>query len=290
MYDKVRGELPEEPDQPLVTPAVAAPITTKAAAAAAARPSMTGDREAIHITVAEQISAQLARDGSVESFEVKGDLQLRISDASVTQVKLQLVTNDKTGAQFTTHPKVDKNVFTKSKTIQLKDTSRGFPANNSALGVMRWRMVSKSGEGADLPLSLTAWVNQGSGDSYSITLEYELTGGDTLRDVVVAIPFGSSEPSVSSTDAIFEVSGDQLDWTIGTIDAENSTGSFDFEAEADSDSAFFPMTVAFSKQSPFVDIDVSSGAPVGSRTDDGLMIFIGFFRHSTQHEPRTTLF
>jgi len=255
MFDQVKGDMAPEEDAPALAAAYA-PTAATVAAMPSSKPSVTSNREAVHVTVAESISATLTRDGAMESFEVKGDLHLRISDAALTQVKLNLSVDDSRGAQFMTHPKVDKPVFTNSKVIQLKDTSRGFPANNP-IQVMRWRWTAKSGESDSLPLTLTAWVNQGSDDTYSVTVEYELTGNDTLRDVTVTIPYASAEPSVSSFDAVYEVSGDSIDWTIGTIDAENSTGSFEFEAQAESDAEFFPMSVRFSKTKPFVDIEVS---------------------------------
>lgn len=266
MFDQVRGDLPpeaEEPSAPLVGAVPAqAPLAPKLAAPS--RPSMSGDRESIHCTMAESISARLTRDGQLESFEVKGDLQLRVTDASLTQIKLQTTTDETKGAQYSTHPKVDRPLFNSSKTIQLKDTSRGFPVNQ-AIGVMRWRYTARTGDSTvEIPLTLTAWVNQAGDSTYSITVEYELTGQDALRDVVVTIPYATSEPNVSSFDAVYEVSGDSIDWTIGTIDPENPNGSFEFEAEAESDGSFFPMQVRFSKTRCFVDVDVSTIFPMRS--------------------------
>lgn len=250
MFEQVRGDLgPEaEAEAPLV-PATQAP----AAPAATAAPSTA---DGLHITVAETINAKVSREGSLESFEVKGDLQLRISDPSLTQVKLNLAFGDIRGAQLNSHPKVDKAVFKNSRIIQLTDTSKGFPANNS-IGVMRWRLAAKPGEISDPPITFTVWVNETSTNTYNITLEYELTGGDSLKDVVVSIPYETSEPSVSSFDAAYEVSGDVLDWTIGNVDEDNATGSFEFEAQAQSEAEFFPMNVRFTKSRPFVDIDAS---------------------------------
>jgi hypothetical protein len=102
-------------------------------------------------------------------------------------------------------------------------------------------------------------VNKGS-DSTTVTVEYELTGADSLRDVAVTIPYGATEPMVSSFDAVYEVSGDSLEWNIGTIDSDTGSGSFEFEVvDPDVDeNEFFPMSVRFSKTTPFVDVDVSS--------------------------------
>ena len=256
MFERVRGELGTQAEESAPLVASNAQPLAPVEKASSARVSTSLDRDAIHITVAETISAKLSREGTINSFNVKGDLQLRISDASLTKVKLDLVANPTSGAQFRTHPNVDRALFNNSKVIQLKDTSRGFPANNS-VGVLRWSASAANDAGNVLPIAFTVWVNKGSDESWTITVEYELTGGDSLKDVAVTIPYATSEPAVSSFDAAYEVSGDSLDWTIGTIDETNETGAFEFEAQAEDEAEFFPMSVRFSKTKPFVDVDVS---------------------------------
>ncbi|KAK3082083.1 hypothetical protein LTS18_005069 [Coniosporium uncinatum] len=265
MFEQVRGDLGPEAEAPLVsntpTPVVASPTTP------AARASVSSDRESVHVTIAEAISAKLSREGSLDSFEVKGDLQLRISDPSLTQIKLALAVGNSHGAQLTTHPKVDKTVFRNTKAIQLADTNRGgFPVNNS-IGVMRWKLAAKGGNVEDPPITFTVWVNDAGGNTWNITVEYEWTGGDPLKDVTITIPYSTSEPAVSSFDAVYEVSGDSIDWTIGAVDDSNANGSFEFEAQAETDSEFFPMSVRFSKTSPYVDVDVSSVTLVSMAQD-----------------------
>ena len=258
MFERVRGDLGTQPEESttLVTNAQPiAPVET----APSTRVSSSLDRDAIHVTVGESISAKISREGTLKSFNVKGDLQLRISDPSLTKVKLDLRANATSGATFRTHPNVDRALFTNAKTIQLRDSSRGFPANNS-VAVLRWNVAAAADSGAVLPISFTVWVNKGSDESWTITVEYDLTGGDGLNNVVVTIPYATSEPAVSSFDAVYKVSdsGDSLDWNIGTVDDSNPSGSFEFEAQADDESEFFPMKVQFSKSKPFVDVDVSS--------------------------------
>ncbi|EAU34277.1 hypothetical protein ATEG_05208 [Aspergillus terreus NIH2624] len=257
IYEKVRGDLgPEvEESSPLVTPQASTPVQTSSA-----RPSLSTDREPVHVTIAETISAALTREGALKSFEVKGDLQLRITDPAFTKLRLGLVANPTHGAQFRTHPNVDKTAFTSSSAIQLKDTTKRFPDNNS-IAVLRWRVASSGSDSADiLPITFTVWTNKGS-ESTTVTVEYELTGSDTLRDVVVTIPYSTEEPTVSSFDAVYEVSGDSLDWTIGTVDESNASGSFEFEATGDGDeNEFFPMNVRFTKTNPFVEVDVTDVA------------------------------
>ncbi|RYP77703.1 hypothetical protein DL770_007049 [Monosporascus sp. CRB-9-2] len=253
MFERVRGDIGADVDDSPLVPTAPAPT----AAEPAPRASTTMDRDAIHVTINESISAKLSREGSVNSLTVSGDLSLRISDPSLTKIKLDLTANPSHGAQFRTHPNVDRGLFTSSKAIQMSNVARGFPVNNS-VGVLRWRATPKTDDTSALPISFTVWVNKGSEGHYTMTVEYELTGGDELRDVTVLIPYSTSEPSVSSFDATYEVSGDSLEWTIGTVDEGNPNGSFEFDAQADDENEFFPMQVRFSKASPFVDVDVTS--------------------------------
>ncbi|KAF2969263.1 hypothetical protein GQX73_g4345 [Xylaria multiplex] len=257
MFERVRGDMGAEVDDTPLVPAAPTPATEPVAP----RLSSTLDRDAIHLTINESIGAKISREGSLGSLTVSGDLSLRISDPSLTKIKLHLTANASHGVQFRTHPNVDRGLFTSSKTIQMSNVTRGFPVNNS-VGVLRWRTAPKTDDTSALPLNFTVWVNKGTGGNYTITVEYELTGGDVLKDVSVVIPYATSEPSVSSFDAVYEVSGDSLEWTIGTIAPDNGSGSFEFDAQADDENEFFPMQVRFSKSSPFIDVDVSSVALV----------------------------
>ncbi|PVH86889.1 hypothetical protein DL98DRAFT_449112 [Cadophora sp. DSE1049] len=258
MFERVRGEMGAEVEESASSPLVPNnPVHVEHTPAPASRISSSLDRDAIHVTIAETISAKLSREGALNSIEIKGDLQLKISDPTLTKVKLDLVANASHGVQFRTHPNVDKALFNTSKAVQMSNTAKGFPVNNS-VGVLRWRAVPKADDSSALPISFTVWVNKGSDDTYNITVEYELTGGDSLKDVTVIIPYATSEPAVSSFDAQYEVSGDSLEWTIGLVDEDNATGSFEFEAQAGDENEFFPMQVKFGKTKPFIDVDVTN--------------------------------
>lgn len=254
MFERVRGDMGGDVDNtPLVAP------TPTAAEPAEPRISSTLDRDAIHVIVSEAISAKLTREGAVSSLTISGDLTLRVSDPSLTKIKLGLQAVPSHGAQFRTHPNVDRSLFNTSKVIQMSNTARGFPVNNS-VGVLRWRASPKVDDTSACPVAFTVWINKESA-KYNVTVEYELTGGDALTDVSVVMPYAGSEPVVSSFDAAYEVSGDVLEWNIGSVDAENPSGSFEFEAESADENDFFPMTVRFSKVKPFIDVDVSPIPP-----------------------------
>ncbi|PHH84073.1 hypothetical protein CDD83_2535 [Cordyceps sp. RAO-2017] len=251
MFERVRGDMGGESDSiPLVAP------STAAAEPASPRISSTLDRDAIHVTISETISAKLSREGAVSSLVISGDLSLRVSDPSLTKIKLGLQAVPSHGAQFRTHPNVDRGLFNSSKVIQMSNAARGFPVNN-AVGVLRWRATPRVDDTSGCPIAFTVWINKESA-KYNVTVEYELSGGDSLKDVGVVIPYSGSEPVVSSFDAAYEVSGDMLEWNIGSVDADNPNGSFEFEAESGDENGFFPMTVRFSKTTPFIDVDVNT--------------------------------
>ncbi|KAK3725403.1 coatomer subunit delta [Vermiconidia calcicola] len=277
MFESLGPEAAQEassaPLAGLSTPssATATPIQPTVASAGTAAHSDT--REPIHLTIAESLSARLSRDGILQSFEVKGDLQLRISDPTLTQLSLQLALGDTKGAQLNAHPKVDKQQFKTNNLIQLSDTSKGFPANNS-IQIMRWRLSAKPEDVSeeDIPIKFTVWTSEtGEANTYSITIEYESSSPTPLNDVTVVIPYAASEPSISSFDARYEVSGDSIDWIIGDIDPDsNASGSFEFEAQvAESEAEFFPMSVRFSKSKPFVDVDVEGVRLLGEGEEVG---------------------
>ncbi|KAK6409244.1 coatomer subunit delta, partial [Oleoguttula sp. CCFEE 5521] len=181
MFDQVRSDMGPEAEANTPLAGVPAP-TVQPSLPPASRPTASSDKEPIQITIAETLSAKFSREGALESFEVKGDLQLRISDPSLAQVKLSLSVGDTKNAQLNAHPKVDKVVFKSENAVQLTDTSKGFPANNS-IQVVRWRLSARPDDVPDPPIKFTVWTSELSTNTYSITVEYELTGGAPLKDV-----------------------------------------------------------------------------------------------------------
>ena len=57
------------------------------------------------------------RDGGLESMEVKGDLTLLITDATMGKVTLPLRMGENPGFQFKTHPKINKQLFSTESTL-----------------------------------------------------------------------------------------------------------------------------------------------------------------------------
>lgn len=93
------------------------------------------------------------REGGLKSMELKGDMNLQITDATQAQIKIALApptTDFGSDLQFKQHPKVAK--FGSERIIALADTSRAFPIGQS-IAVLRWRYTGK--DESYVPLSGT---------------------------------------------------------------------------------------------------------------------------------------
>lgn len=90
------------------------------------------------------MSLSLNREGGIKDFELKGDMNLQVSDPSFSKIKLALepLSSDfGSSLQFKQHPNVAK--FTGSeRVVALKDHSRSFPVGQP-LAVLKWRYAGK---------------------------------------------------------------------------------------------------------------------------------------------------
>ena len=109
----------------------------------------------VHIVIKEQISLSLLRDGGLQSLELKGDMNLQISDPASAHLKITLSQppNDAFGTalQFKQHPNVAKFAPGNApKVVALKEPGRAFPIGGS-LAVLKWRYVGT--DESNVPLS-----------------------------------------------------------------------------------------------------------------------------------------
>lgn len=218
----------------------------------------------VMLVVAEKVSARMTRDGMVDSFEVKGSLTLTARDDESAKCSVQLKVDNAGDFVFNTHPKVNKPLYDKSMLLQLKDSSKGFPSERP-VGILRWSYASNSDD--LVPLKINCWPEEESRGQMNVSIEYTLEGGKELHDVRIRIPLGTSDaPGILSVDGThkYNAAHNELIWELQMIDQSNSTGSLEFSiAQKDTD-AFFPITVEFSSQSLFVDVEVSGVTSVGS--------------------------
>jgi len=149
------------------------------------------------------------REGGVNSLEVKGDMNLHVSDDTLARIRLSVApppSNVGAEVQFKQHPNVVKFQAQKERVVALKDPGRGFPVNQP-LGVLKWRYSGK--DETYVPLSsmsllhlcnslllcgdtiraVNCWPSPSNDGTCEVNIEYELENGSlTLYDVVISIP------------------------------------------------------------------------------------------------------
>eukprot|EP00310_Coccolithus_braarudii_P025539 CAMPEP_0183351648 /NCGR_PEP_ID=MMETSP0164_2-20130417/26165_1 /TAXON_ID=221442 /ORGANISM="Coccolithus pelagicus ssp braarudi, Strain PLY182g" /LENGTH=532 /DNA_ID=CAMNT_0025523887 /DNA_START=17 /DNA_END=1615 /DNA_ORIENTATION=- len=238
---------------------IGAEVGMAAPMAPASRPGAPGSTAGIQLAIEEKLVVTLSRDGGLQGMEVKGDLQLLITDAAVGKCTLPLIMGDNAGFQFKTHPNINKALFTqRPSTLALRDPSRAFPTG-SALGVLKWRL--QSNDEANVPLVINCWPTQTSDDTFELTVEYELNEKFELREVRVCIPIAAGAPSglqAAAGEATYDKRTSSLIWCIPIVDSSNASGTVEFTAQSTTGAdGFFPIDVSFTSPKIFCELEVS---------------------------------
>ncbi len=112
--------------------------------------SLASIRYSVHITIREHLSLSLLRDGGIKSLELKGDLDLKITDSSLSKLKLILSPVSEKASdlgkdlQFQQHPNVAKFAggAGADRVVALKNADRSFPVGQGLM-VLKWRLSTK---------------------------------------------------------------------------------------------------------------------------------------------------
>ena len=218
----------------------------------------------IMLTLNERVNCTATRDGSIESFDVKGSLTLTASDDEAALCSVQMSTARSDLFNFTTHPKVNKTVYESSGMLQLKDPSKGFPSQRP-VGILKWSLSNMS---EDLvPLKINCWPEEEARGQINVNIEYSMEQPLVLHNVVIKIPLGTSNaPNIIAVDGMHKhnAQAGELYWTIDMIDSSNDTGSLEFTIQQRDTDAFFPVNVEFSSPGLYCDLEVQSVINAGS--------------------------
>ncbi|KAJ3022201.1 UNVERIFIED_CONTAM: Coatomer subunit delta [Siphonaria sp. JEL0065] len=214
-------------------------------------------QEGVHIVIDERISARVSRDGGLESMEVKGKMELKVTDPSKAHFRVALQNAYNDTIQFTTHPNVDKTLFA-TGVIGLRDATRPFPVNQ-VLPLVKWRFLTK--DDSLLPLSINCWPSPSGNGTCDVNIEYELQLDRLeLRDVVVSVPYpGSTDPIIQSADGhSYQInrSARTIEWQLPLIDSSNKNGVLEFTVSDENVDGFFPIKVSFTSLKPYCSVNV----------------------------------
>lgn len=228
----------------------------------------------ILITVEEKVTAEITREGSIVSSELKGVLQLRINDSEMALAKILLeATGASDGIQYKTHPNVDRDLFTNSSVIGLKNPEKPFPSNDQNLGVLRWRGVGKADENKFVPIQFTTWISV-NGSSTDVTLEYELNDNyhESIDSITVLIPVVTEDIELKSDNAtIAEIGDEGVIFQLESL-SPGENGVLEFTIGA-SEEDLFPIEVSFTSENPVNTLGQVKVLDVVSVGDDSSLSF-----------------
>lgn len=213
--------------------------------------------------VSEKMSAMAGRDGGLDSLEILGMIQLRITDQAFGCLRIAIDKDPQHGVQLQTHPNVDKQLFGQQSVIALKQEGKSFPLN-SDVGVLKWRLQTSNED--LLPLKINCWPSEVGGGQVEVNIEYELQQeGMALNDVFITIPLpgGVGAPVVNDCEGEYthDPRKHTLQWHLPVIDSANPNGSMEFTIAGIPDD-FFPVRVSFVSNTTFCQIKPAQATTV----------------------------
>ncbi|EPY35353.1 coatomer delta subunit-like protein [Angomonas deanei] len=210
----------------------------------------------IHLVQQEHLSATIT-EGDVTNLDIKGELTIKVNDASQSNVKINLHRNqyltDGT-FQYKCHAKMSKSLFDENFTLSM-DGNKSFPVQQPVT-VLRWRLGNVPSQNVSqqlLPIKFTCWPEE----QQSIVVEYELNHPQNktvqLQNMMVFIPIyenAVSEVSPSIGQHSFTQDEHQqhyVQWSIPHVSAtQGATGNIEITLKAKSATpVFFPIRVQF---------------------------------------------
>lgn len=219
-------------------------------------------RDDVHVSIIEKLLVRLDKDGNVQHFEVRGELDVQITKEQYAQISIRL--NPKAASQqgldWKIHPNYNKPKFLEGSTIQFRDANKAY-AVNAPNGALKWRLLSQ--DSSRLPLLVNCWPSSGAGSLATVAMEYEARKGLELHDVLVRIPIvAKGQPNVTGCngEANYDSKNTVLEWSLPLIDSSNLTGNLDFELEqwrSNDTSHLFPINVQFTSTASLCDISIA---------------------------------
>lgn len=280
-------------------PAAAAAAATSSnvrspAAAVAAAPSSSG--KDLDVKIVEQLSVEMNQDATLNSIQMRGELSLCAQTEDAGFAAVQLVdTGAVAGAQFKTHPQIDKEMWGNSHVVCGKG-DRPFPVGHD-ITVLKWMYSGDATSQVQPPLNVTCWPTA-SRESILMTIEYEVSDAcvGSMKNVALVMPLPPEIASVQERDSdvieigevqegtefVYDSEKGGMVWRIGNAEsADQKNGSIEFSINLEripGDIDFntvlqqlFPMHVSF-------DLDGAAASPISPLAVDSVTQ-----RHDASH-------
>jgi len=197
----------------------------------------------VKVEIDEKICASLQLEGGLNGDATcTGQFQVTVLDVSKAGLACFKLASQSDQFKYKVHPNLNKASHAKN-ILEVRDASKAYRANAPA-PLLKWQ--SKSSDEAFLPVTVSCWPTS-TADGTAIVLELELTDTNVaLDEVIVRFPAApSSRPQISNAEpgeAVYDTGTQQIFWQIPLLDNNESTGTLEFVAAADS-ASLLPCTL-----------------------------------------------
>lgn len=265
-----------------------------APAAAAVVPASSG--KDLDVKIVEQLSVEMNQDATLSNIQMRGELSLCAQTEDAGFAAVQLVdTGAVAGAQFKTHPQIDKEMWGNSHVVCGKG-DRPFPVGHD-ITVLKWMYSGDATSQVQPPLNVTCWPTA-SRESILMTIEYEVSDAcvGSMKNIALVMPLPPEVASVQERDSdiieigevqdgtefVYDAEKGGMVWHIGNAEnADQKNGSIEFSINLEripGDIDFnavlqqlFPMHVSF-------DLDGTAASPISPLAVDSVTQ-----RHDASH-------
>lgn len=152
----------------------------------------------ISVSLEEKIDCKITREGTLESMEIKGILNVTVNDGIASCSKI-IISKEDTGFNVASKPKIDKKLLS-TGVIQMKNPKEPIGTVGKPSAVLRWTKGFSQDE--DIPLNVQVWPESSSGRTMKVNVEISLQNTDyELHNVCILIPTGGNDkPKIDSQD------------------------------------------------------------------------------------------
>lgn len=222
-----------------------APVSAEQAVSEAAARAAAAVASQLEARITETVSCAIFRDGGIRSFEVKGDLLLKVNDEAARGAAVHCAPGS-AAFRFQAHPSMDKGRWGAESVLT---PTMALPMGGRGSKVLRWKATSEDPDMA--PLLVSCWPDALGGGRWQVSVDYALQDsawpGLSLTSVVISVPLpsGSAGTVIDHCDGSASAADNVLRWRVSTVDAANGSGSLQFTVTAESADSFFPVAVDF---------------------------------------------
>jgi hypothetical protein len=188
----------------------------------------------VNVEIDEQVKARLEIEGGLSGeAECVGDFRVTVLDANKADLVCFKLAPQDQSFKYKVHPNLNKQSHA-NNILEVRDETKKYKAG-MPVPLVKWRLTSTSED--FLPITLSCWPSQ-TADGTQIVLELELTDTNiALEDLHIVFPCPpNARPVIASAEpgqAVYDAGNQQVHWAIPSMDSNESSGTLEFTAAAD---------------------------------------------------------